>query len=156
VPTIPTYHSIVKNNIINGFRGVDNHDYATLADHFAPGVHHRFAGDHSLGGERHDAATTVIWLERVGRVLPDLTFDLTAIAVAGWPNDTTVAARWNAHANLADGGEPYRNRGVHIVRLRWFKIVEMDVYQDTQLLRAALDRQAASGIDEAAAAQITS
>jgi hypothetical protein len=76
--------------------------------------------------------------------------------VAGWPNNTTVTAQWDAHASLADGGEPYRNRGVHIVRLRWFKIVDMDVYQDTQILRAALDRQAAAGIDEATAAEITS
>lgn len=154
--TIPTYHSIVKNNIVSGFRGVDNHDFAALADHFDPGVHHRFAGEHALGGDRNDAATVVAWLERVGRVLPDLLFDLTDVAVAGWPHDTTVVARWNARASLADGGEPYRNRGVHVVRLRWFKIVEMDVYQDTQVLRAALDRQAADGIDEAAAAQITS
>jgi ketosteroid isomerase-like protein len=156
MPTIPTYHSIVRNNITSGFHGVDNHDYAALADHFAPDIHHRFAGEHSLGGERHDAATVLAWLQRVGRVLPDLTFTITDVAVAGWPNNTTVAARWDAHASLADGGEPYRNRGVHIVRLRWFKIVDMDVYQDTQILCAALDRQAAARIDEATAAQITS
>jgi ketosteroid isomerase-like protein len=156
MPTIPTYHSVIRANITSGFRGVDEHDYAVLADHFAPDVVHRFSGEHALGGERHDAATVVAWLERVGRVLPDLTFDLTDITVAGWPASTTVVARWNARASLADGGAPYRNRGVHIVRLRWFKIVEMDVYQDTGVLRAALDRQTAAGLDEATAAQITS
>lgn len=154
--TIPTYHSIVRNNITSGFRGVDNHDFAALADHFAPDIHHRFAGEHSLGGERHDAGAVVSWLERVGRVLPDLAFDLTDVAVAGWPHNTTVVARWDAHASLADGGQPYRNRGVHVVRLRWFKIVEMDVYQDTRILGGALDRQVAAGVVEAAAEQITS
>ena len=156
MPTIPTYHSIVRNNITSGFRGVDNHDYAALADHFAPDIQHRFAGDHSLGGDRHDAATVLTWLERVGRVLPDLTFTITDVAVSGWPHNTRVVARWDAHASLADGGEPYRNRGVHVVRLRWFRIAEMDVYQDTQILREALDRQFAAGVVEAAAAQITS
>lgn len=44
----------------------------------------------------------------------------------------------------------------HVVRLRWFKIVDMDVYQDTQVLRDALARQARAGVQEAAAAPITS
>lgn len=76
--------------------------------------------------------------------------------MSGWPNDTVATARWRARATLPDGGEPYRNRGVHVVRLRWLKIVDMDVYQDTQILRDALDRQARAGIDEAAAAPIMS
>lgn len=156
MPTIPTYHSIVTKNLVAGFRGVDDHDYAALAAHFAPGIHHRFAGDHALGGERHDAATVIAWLERVGRVLPDVRFTITDVVVAGWPHRTTAFARWDAHATLADGRDPYRNRGVHVVRLEWFKIVDMDVYQDTHLLRAALDRQAAAGIDEAVAPQLTS
>lgn len=156
MPTIPTYHSIVRRSLVQGFRGVDNHNYAALADHFAPDVHHRFGGEHSLGGERHDSKTVVAWLERVGRVLPDLTFTITDVAVAGWPQNTTATARWNAFATLADRGEPYVNRGVHVVRLRWFKITEMDVYQDTEILRAALDRQAAAGIAEATANQLTS
>lgn len=156
MPEIPTYHSVVSRNLIAGFRGVDDHDYAALADRFAPHLHHRFAGDHALGGERHDAATVVAWLERVGRVLPDLRFTITDVVVSGWPHRTTAVARWAARATLADGGEPYRNSGIHLVRLEWLKIVEMDVYQDTQLLSAALERQAAAGIDEAAAQQLTS
>jgi ketosteroid isomerase-like protein len=156
MPSIPTYHSIVKKNIVTGFRGVDDHDYAALADHFAPDLRHRFAGQHALGGQRHDAVAVLAWLERVGRVLPDLTFAITDVTVAGWPHDTTVVARWNAHATLADGGEPYRNRGVHVVRLRWFAIVDMDVHLDTDVLRSALERQAAAGIDEATATPITS
>lgn len=119
-------------------------------------MHHRFAGDHALGGERHDAETVVAWLHRVGRVLPDLTFEITDVAVSGWPHDTTATARWRAHATLADGGAPYRNSGVHVVRLRWLKVVDMDVYHDTQILRDALDRHGRAGIDEAAAAPITS
>ena len=156
MPTIPTYHSVVRSNIVKGFRGVDEHDFAALGDHFAPDIHHRFAGDHALGGERHNAPTVVSWLQRVGRVLPDLTLEVTDVTVAGWPNDTTAVVRWNAHASLADGGEPYRNRGLHVIRLKWLKIVEMDVYQDTALVSAALERQAVAGLDEAAAPQITS
>lgn len=156
MPRIPTYHSIVAKNLVQGFRGVDAHDYNALADHFAGDIHHRFAGDHALGGERHDAQTVVAWLQRVGRVLPDLAFEITDVAVSGWPNDTTATARWRAHATLADGGEPYRNLGVHVVRLRWLKIVDMDVYQDTQILRDALDRQARAGMQEATAVPITS
>ena len=40
--------------------------------------------------------------------------------------------------------------------MRWLKIVDMDVYQDTQVLAAALHRQAEHGLEEAAAPQITS
>lgn len=156
MPSIPTYHLIVKNNIRNGFNGVDEHNFNTLADHCAPDIYHRFAGEHSLGGERHDADTFVAWLQRVERVLPDLRLTITDITVSGLPNNTTAVARWNAHATLADGGQPYVNHGLHFIRLRWFKIVYMDVYQDSQLLAAALKRQSTHGIPEATAAPITS
>lgn len=153
---IPFYNSFVAKSLREGFQGVDNHDYDTLAVRFAPNIHHRFAGNHSLGGERNDSQTVVAWLQRVGRVLPDLAFDLRDIHVAGGPNDSTVTVRWDARATLKDGSQPYRNRGVHIVRLRRGKIIDMDVYQDTQVLIDALRRQHDAGISEAHAAPITS
>lgn len=65
---------------------------------------------------------------------------------AGTPSRSSIDC---AHATLADGGPPCRNRGLHVVKLRWFKIIEMDVYPGTDALRTALDRQAATGIEEA-------
>ncbi len=153
---IPTYKSIVTAKLISGFEGVNRHDYQTLASNFAPDIHHRFAGDHALGGERHDAVALRKWFERVGRVLPSLNLTITDVAVSGWPTDTIVTARWTERADMADGGEPYVNYGLHRIRIRMGKLREMDVYLDTDLARSALERQAAAGIHEAVAAPILS
>jgi ketosteroid isomerase-like protein len=133
----------------DAFARVDDHDYAALAGHFAPDLHHRFAGRHALGGERHDAATVLAWLERVGRVLPELTFAITDVT------RRRLAAQHHRRCPLERSCHPrrqrraLRNRGVHVVRMRWFTIVDMDVHLDSEVLRSALDRQAAAGIDEA-------
>lgn len=155
MPSIPTYHSFVQKTVVAGFGGINRHDYSLMAKNFAPDVHHRFAGDHALGGERHDPAALLAWFERVGRVFPDLTLDVTDVTVKGGPHNTAVVVRWEEHARLADGSL-YRNRGLHVIRLRWGKIVDMDVYLDTALATAALERQAAAGIGEATAAPIVS
>ena len=62
MPRIPTYQSVVRQQVAAGFHQIDTHDLAGLTDHYARDLRHRFAGDHALGGERHDAATFVAWL----------------------------------------------------------------------------------------------
>jgi len=70
--------------------------------------------------------------------------------VKGLPHDTTIIIRWSATDILPDG-LPYQNRGVHIVRMRWGKIVEIDAHEDSQAVAANLGIQAAMGVAEARA-----
>jgi len=118
-------------------------------------VHHRFAGDHALGGSRNDRAAVTAWLERLGRLMPNLQLTITNIIVDGWPNNTRAVVQWDATATLKNG-EPYQNRGVHIIKVKWGKAVSLDVYEDSQTVANALEKQFQSGIEEAKAGQIIS
>ena len=150
------YSSIVEKIVRKTFLAVQNHDYqAVLNGVSSNNLTHRFAGPNSLGGIRHDKEALGRWFKRVGTVLPELKFDVTNVLVHGGPWNTTVVARWVA-TNTLENGEPYVNPGVHIIKLRWGKAYDFDVYEDTYVVTDALAKQAASGITEAIAPQIVS
>jgi ketosteroid isomerase-like protein len=75
--------------------------------------------------------------------------------VKGLPHDTTVIIRWSATDTVPDGSL-YRNRGVHIVKMRWGKVVDIDAHEDSQAVAENLATQAAMGVAEADAPQIIS
>ncbi len=149
------YHAIVKRIAKKNFERVNQKDFDALLKDCVPNVHHRFGGRHALGGERHDRETLRLWFERLGRLVPKLTLTVHDIWVKGLPHNTTVIIRWSAADTLPDGS-PYRNHGVHIVRMRWGKIVEIDANEDSQAVAENLKMQAAYGVEEAVAPQIVS
>ena len=150
------YSSIVERLVRKTFVAVQNHDYEAVLDGLSStGLTHRFAGPNSLGGIRHDKEAMRQWFMRVGTVFPDLQFNVTSVLVHGGPWNTTVVARWVATCELKNG-EPYMNPGIHVIKLRWGKAYDFDVYEDTFAVTAGLEKQAKSGIGEASAPQIVS
>lgn len=149
------YHAIVKRIAARNFTRVNDQDYAALLKDCAPDIHHRFGGDHCLGGERHDADALRRWFERMGRISPTLHLTVRDVWVKGLPHDTTVIIRWTGTQDMPDGSD-YSNHGVHVVRMRWFKIVDIDANEDSQLVAEAMRTLAAHGVAEAAAAPIVS
>ena len=149
------YGSIVKSRIRQSFDHVNNHRYDELLSSIAPTVHHRFLGDHAIGGERHDKDTLRRWFERLGRVLPNLHLQINNIWVKGWPWNTTVFVQWDGTATLLNG-DPYSQHAIHVITLQWGKIHALDVFEDSEAVARALDAQAAAGLDEAVAPQIVS
>ncbi len=149
------YHAIVKRIARKNFELVNQKDFAALLKDCVPAVHHRFAGAHALSGERHDREALGRWFERLGRLGPGLTLTVHDVWVKGLPHDTTIIMRWSATDTLIDGS-PYRNYGVHILKMRWFKIVDIDAYEDSQAVAENLKLQAAHGIREAAEPPILS
>ena len=71
------------------------------------------------------------------------------------PWDTTIIVRWSATQDMPDNS-PYLNRGVHIVRMIWGRIVDIDANEDSQFVADALKVMAAHGLAEAAAEPIVS
>ena len=110
---------------------------------------HHFAGDHALGGTRHDIEVLRRWFNRLKNVLPNLQFDVKNVWVKGWPWRTTIIVQWVAIATLANG-EPYVNSGVYIIAVRWGKVYSLDVSGDSQAVAAGLAKQAVARIREAA------
>lgn len=149
------YHTIVKRIAHKNFTRMNQKDFAAILDGCAPDVHHRFGGHHAMGGERHSREAFGRWLQRLGRVAKNLVLTVEDVWVKGLPHDTTVIIRWSATDDIPDDGVPYRNRGVHIVKMRWGKIVDIDAHEDSQAVADGLVRMAALGIAEAAKAPIT-
>lgn len=149
------YSYFVKQLARQTFANVQNHNYDEVMKAIAPNVTHHFAGDHALGGTRHDAEALRRWFERVGRVLPKLQFEIKNIWVSGMPWNTTVIVQWVATMTL-ENGDPYVNPGVHIINLRWGKAYTFDVSEDTQAVAEGLAKQAKAGIAEAIAQKIES
>jgi hypothetical protein len=54
----------------------------------------------------------------------------------------------SAVQDLPDGS-PYNNHGVHIIRMRWGKVFDIDANEDSQLVAASLQIWAAYGVTEA-------
>jgi len=150
------YSHVVQKLVRKTFLAVQNHDYqAVLNGVSSNNLTHRFAGPNSLGGIRRDKEALGRWFKRVGTVLPELKFDVTNVLVHGGPWNTTVVARWVATCTL-ENGEPYVNPGIHVIKLRWGKAYDFDVYEDTFAVTVGLEKQAESGISEALAPQIQS
>ena len=149
------YHAIVKRIARKNFLRVNAKEFDALLNDCTPTIHHRFGGDHALGGERHDREALRHWFGRLGRLGRHLTLSVEDVWVKGLPHDTTIIVRWSATDTLPDGS-PYRNRGVHIVGMRWGKVVDIDAHEDSLAVARNLERQAALGVAEATAAQIVS
>lgn len=149
------YHSIVKRIARKNFLRVSEKDFNALLKDCAPDIHHRFGGNHALGGERHDREALRQWFGRLGRLGKHLTLMVENVWVKGLPHDTTIIISWSATDTLSDG-TPYRNRGVHIVKMRWGKVVDIDAHEDSQAVTENLEKQAALGVAEAKAPQIVS
>ncbi|MFQ1002324.1 nuclear transport factor 2 family protein [Modestobacter sp. SSW1-42] len=131
------------------------HDYDAVLASCSPDVHHRFGGDHALGGERHDRKALRLWFGRLGRLCPDMRLTVEEVWVKGLPHRTTIILRWTNEATRPDGS-PYHNRGVHLIRMRWGRVTAIDANEDSQAVVELLDQLAANGVAEAAAPPITS
>jgi hypothetical protein len=150
------YSYFVKKVVRQSFDHVNHHRWDELLKPVTPNVHHRFAGAHAIGNERHDKGAMHRWLERVGRVLPTLHITVNNIWVKGWLWQTTVFVQWDATATLLNGDDSYFNRGFHVITMRWGKVYALDVFEDSQEVARGLAAQAASGLQEAAAEPIVS
>jgi ketosteroid isomerase-like protein len=141
------YHAIVRRIAKKNFEPVNQRDFESLASDCSPNVHHRFGGNHALGGERHDREALRRWLGRLGRLGPGLKLTVHDVWVKGLPQNTVIIVRWSATDALPDGS-PDRNHGVHVVRMRWGKIVEIESKRRFASGRRVIKGSAANGLQK--------
>ncbi len=149
------YHAFVKRLTARNFTYVNTQDYDALVASCVPHVHHRFGGDHALGGERHDTVALRLWFDRLGRLVPTLRLQIRDLWVTGMPWNTVVIVRWTGTAEYPDGS-PYDQHGVHVITLRWGRVTSIDANEDSQAVARMMAALAAIGVTEATAAPITS
>jgi len=144
---------IVRRVAAKAYRSLNAGDYQAIVGSFRPDGVLCFVGDHAMGGELHGVTLIHQWFQRVFRLFPDLQFQPRAIVVGGMPWNTVVTTRFTVRATLPDGRR-YANEGMQFLRLRWGRIVEDRLYEDTQALTWALATIAALGNEEATAAPL--
>jgi ketosteroid isomerase-like protein len=148
------YHMITRRKLRNVFEQLSRGNSEVAFADLAPRFEHVFSGDHTFGGTRRTAASFRRWFVRLFEVFPGLQFKVKNVLVSGWPWNTVAAVEWEDWATMRDGQE-YRNEGVHIIRLRWGRVVSLRVYLDTQKIADACRHQAEHGLPQALAAPIT-
>ena len=147
------YKFIVKQLVRRGFQQMSQGNFEEVLKLFQPTIHFVFPGTHALAADLHDVQLVRQWFQRFSRIFPGLQFELQTILVNGWPWNTVVATRFIVRATLKDG-RPYRNAGGQFIRIRWGRIVEDYLYEDTQTLANELQREAQQGVEEAKAAPL--
>ena len=131
------YHWICRRIARKNFERINRKDYQGLLGACVDNVRHRFGGDHALGGRRQSRAALARWLQRLGRLSPTLQLRVLDVWSTGWPHDTTIIVRWEATQEMPDQSD-YLNHGVHVIKMRWGKIVEIDANEDSQLVAESL------------------
>jgi ketosteroid isomerase-like protein len=149
------YHAIVRRKAAGIFDHLGRGEWRETTADIADDVTHVFPGDHAVGGVRHSREAMERWFERLYRLYPELQFEVKRVTAKGWPWNTWIAIEWRDWGTAADG-EPYENEGAHWIHLRWGKATYVHAYADTQVIAESCRRMAAAGIEEAAAAPITS
>ncbi|MGH2979315.1 MAG: nuclear transport factor 2 family protein [Solirubrobacterales bacterium] len=133
------YKLIVKRIVRRAFRRLSEGDYEPVVRQFGPQSRFVFSGDHPLGGERRGRQAVRKWFEEMLRRFPGIRIEPQDVVVNGWPWNTVVAAHLAISATLGDG-RPYRNEGMQLLRLRWGRVVEDLIFEDTLKLDAELKR----------------
>jgi ketosteroid isomerase-like protein len=148
------YHWIVRRKIEETFGYLNQHNIDKVVGIFDPALTHSFAGESALGGVRKSVTTARLWYQRLFRLFPDIAFKVHSIVIAGLPWDTRVAVRFQVELNPPQEAT-FHNEVAQFLRIRWGRIIEMYLYEDTSKLDALLKRMNAVGITEAAASPIT-
>ena len=127
------YKAIVRRNVRTSFRALSGGDYEQVLRQFHPQVVLFFAGPAPLGGERSGIGDVRAWFQRLYSYFPGIQFSIHQVIVQGWPWSTLVATRLSITAPRSDGSD-YRNEAMQFLHLRWGKVVEDRLHEDTYKL----------------------
>jgi ketosteroid isomerase-like protein len=93
-----------------------------------------FPGDNSFSGEFKGKPAVKAWLERMVRV--GVMTEPDEVTATGFPWKTTVCIRGRSWFVTPEGERIYDNRFVIWGKLRWGKLYDYEVYEDTQKAKA--------------------
>lgn len=133
------YRRIVRERVQALFDAVNGGDAQPVLDAFATRFEHVFLGNHALAGRRTTLTATKDWYDRLFRLLPDISFDVHRIDVAGPPWATLVTVEWSETNSATDGVRTFAT-GVHVVHLKWGRMTRLLILHDTVPLTHTLER----------------
>jgi len=145
--------AVARRKYTSGLAALERGDLDALLQEFDDELEFSFAGDSPLGASLHSRGALRLWFERLHRLMPHPTFEVHEVLVQGWPWDLRLAIRASINSTVL--GEPYRNDFGQFLRLRWMRVTEDRVIEDTERFERACRRLAAAGLAEAGAGPIT-
>jgi ketosteroid isomerase-like protein len=138
---------VARSQYEKGLRSLEVGDLDALLHQFDPACTMTFVGDTPLGADALTGPSLRAWFERFRRLLPNPRFEIQRLAIAGPPWRLRLAAHVLIGGSVA--GEPYENQFAHFLVIRWGKVIEDLVLEDTQKWERACHRLVAVGITEA-------
>jgi ketosteroid isomerase-like protein len=96
----------------------------------ADDVKFRFPGNSSFGPGANDKQELEEWLRRFVRLGLEIYAD--EVTLTGFPWKQTVGVRGHIHLDDPEDGRVYENRYVIWGHIRWGKLREYEVYEDTE------------------------
>ncbi len=133
------YHAIVRFLVRRTWRRTGSGDYDAAVSMAAPDLRFRFLGDTALGADLHGPEAFRDWFTRFGRLLPGVHLELVDVVANGWPWNTKVATQLRVTGTLSDG-TAYDNTAMQWLTLRWGRLVDDLVLEDTLTLQRALNK----------------
>ena len=133
---------------LRGLAAVERGDFDQVLTQFRPDCKLIFVSRTALGARLSGRAGLLRWFERFGRLLPDPQFEVLRFVVGGPVWDQRIAAHVIIRSRVA--GEPYQNQFAQFLTLRWGKVAEDVILEDTATWETASRRLAAAGVAEAA------
>ena len=103
----------------------------------APDVTFTFPGSNSWSGTRHGRDAHRAWLERLVRV--GVKTGVDEVVAGGFPWNMTACIRGRSWRDAPGGERVYENRYVIWAKLRWGRLREYEVYEDTERAQALDD-----------------
>ena len=139
---------IAARAYLRGLAAVERGDFDQVLTQFQPDCELIFVSRTALGARLSGRAALLRWFERFGRLLPDPQFEVLRFVVGGPAWDQRIAAHVIIRSRVA--GEPYQNQFAQFLTLRWGKVAEDLILEDTATWDTASRRLAAAGVAEAA------
>ncbi|MCU1414266.1 MAG: hypothetical protein JWN80_1606 [Microbacteriaceae bacterium] len=130
------YHAIVRQRVRALWAKVGVGEYSVAVATAAPDIRFRFLGDTPISADVSGRGAFEAWFVRLYEIFPGLTMRLTDVVAAGPPWNTRVVVRLAISATLRDGS-PYRNVASQWATLRWGRMTNDEVLEDTTALAAA-------------------
>jgi ketosteroid isomerase-like protein len=103
----------------------------------APDLTFTFPGSNSWSGTRHGRDAHRAWLERLVRV--GVVTGVDEVVAAGFPWNMTACVRGRSWRDTPAGERIYDNRYVIWAKLRWGRVQQYEVYEDTEKAQALDD-----------------
>ena len=137
-----------------GLRALERGDLDALLAVFSPRCTLTFVGETPLGAHLSTPSDIRRWFERFRRLLPNPRFEIQRLVIGGPLWDQRLASHTVIRSTV--DGEPYENQFGHFLTLRWGKVVNDLIIEDTQRWERACRRLVAAGVAEAGAPPLRS